>query len=241
MIIKQPGETKQIGVAFGVPLSAVVSVAISARGLVGGSASPVASGPVVDGTAVRLTLAGGTDGERYSLTVRAATATGETRERDAELAVIELGFELPEPGTHLSPMALIERAGVDLVTRLTDEDGLGRIDAARLAGALADAAAEIDGHVSARYALPLSQPWPLLAAIAFDLAMVRLWQARSDAPAGIQDAARNARAQLKLIADGRVAAPAGTAPAAAEAQSQPVIFQPGADTPTLSSRQLRGL
>lgn len=241
MIIKQPGETKQIGVAFGVLLSAVVSVTISLRGLVAGSVAPVASGPVVDGTAVRLTLAGGTDGERYLVTVRATAATGDTREREVELAVVELGWETPAAGAYLSPAGLIERAGLDLVTRLTDEDGLGRIDAARLAGALADAAGEIDGHVSARYALPLASPWPLLAALAFDIAMARLWQARGDAPAGVASAATAARAQLRLIAEGRLAAPAGTAPAAAEAQPQPVIFQPGAAAPTLSSRDLRRL
>ena len=241
MLIKQPFELKQVSIAFGVALSAVISVTAAARGLVAGSELPVISAQAVAGSAVSFRLSGGTDGERYTIAVRARTAGGEPRERDAELAVIELGGELPAAGAYLSPVALIERAGVDLVTRLTDEDGLGRIDAARLAGALADAGAEIDGHVSARYALPLAQPWPLLGAIAFDLAMIRLWQARSDAPAGIVEAARNARAQLKLIADGRVAAPAGTAPAAAEAQSQPVIFQPGASAPTLSSRTLRNL
>lgn len=241
MIVKQPSETKQISVAFGVALSAVVSVVITSRGLVSGSAAVTASGQAVAGSAVTLLLAGGANGERYQVTVRASTAAGETRERDAELAVIDLAWETPAAGTYLSPVALIERAGVDIVTRLTDEDGLGRIDAARLAGALADAAAEIDGHVSARYALPISTPWPLLATIAFDLAMARLWQSRGDAPDGITAAAATARGQLKMIADGRIAAPAGTAPAAAEVQPQPVLFQPASDRPTLSSRTLRGL
>lgn len=245
MIVKQPSETKQISVAFGVALSAVVSVVITSRGMVSGSTPVTASGQAVAGSAVTLLLAGGTNGERYQVTVRASTAAGETRERDAELAVIDLAWETPAPGSsgaaYLSPVALIERAGVDIVTRLTDEDGLGRIDAARLAGALADAAAEIDGHVSARYALPISTPWPLLATIAFDLAMARLWQSRGDAPDGITAAAATARGQLKMIADGRIAAPAGTAPAAAEAQPQPVLFLPASDRPTLSSRTLRGL
>jgi phage gp36-like protein len=241
MIVKQPSETKQISVAFGVALSAVVSVVITSRALISGSALPTASAQAVAGSAVTLLLAGGTDGERYQVTVRASTAAGETRERDTEVAVIELGWETPAAGAYLPPAALIERAGIDIVTRLTDEDGLGRIDAARLAGALADAAAEIDAHVSARYALPLSQPWPLLATIAYDLALARLWQARGDAPDGVTRAAGGARAQLKLVADGKIAAPAGTAPATAEAQPQPVLFQPPSSRPTLSSRALRGL
>lgn len=241
MIVKQPSETKQISVAFGVALTAVVSVVITSRGLVDGSVPPVASGQAVAGSAVTLLLAGGTDGERYQVAVRASTAAGETRERDAEVAVIELGWETPLAGAYLSPAALIERAGIDIVTRLTDEDGLGRIDAARLAGALADAGGEIDAFVGARYALPLSQPWSLLATIAYDLAMARLWQARGDAPDGIAAAAANARAQLKMIGDGRLAAPAGTTPAAAEAQPQPVLFTPPSDRPTLSSRSLRNL
>ncbi len=241
MLIKQPSELKQVSVAFGVALSAVISVTATPRGLVDGSVPPVISAQAVAGSAATFRVAGGTDGERYRLTVVATTATGDTRERDAELAVIDLGFELPDAGAYLSPLALIERAGLDLVTRLTDEEGLGRIDAARLAGAIADAGAEIDGHVGARFALPIITPWPLLSAIAFDLAMARLWQGRGDAPAGITAAAANARAQLKLIGEGRIAAPAGIAPAAAEAQPQPVIFQPGADRPTLSSARLRGL
>ncbi len=241
MLIKQPSETRLVSVPFGVALASVVSVTATARGLVDGSVLPTVSAQAVAGSAVTCLLAGGTDGERYQITARATTAGGETRERDAEMAVVELGFELPEAAAYLSPIAVIERAGIDLITRLTDEDGLGRIDAARLAVALADAGAEIDAHVSARYALPLSAPWPLLAAVAYDLALARLWQNRGDAPAGITSAAGHARSQLKMIAAGTIAAPAGTATAAAEAQAQPVIFQPATSAPTLSSRTLRGL
>lgn len=246
MIVKQPSETRQISVAFGAALTAVVSVVITSRGLISGSVLPAASGQAVAGSAVTLLLAGGTDGERYQVTVRATTPAGETRERDTEVAVIELGWETPPPGTfgagaYLSPAALIERAGINIVTRLTDDDGLGRIDAARLAGALADAGAEIDGHVSARYALPLSQPWPLLERVAYDLAMAHLWQPRGDAPDGVKAATAASRSHLKAIGEGRLAAPAGTAPAAAEAQPQPVLFQPPSAGPTLSSRSLRGL
>jgi phage gp36-like protein len=244
MLIKQPSETRALAIPFGTALSAVISVTATSRGLVAGSVLPVIADegvPVSQNSFVAFTASGGTDGERYLLTARASTAAGETRERDIELAVIDLAWETPAAGAYLTPAALIERATLSTVTRLTDDEGLGRIDAARLAGALADAAAEIDSHVSARYALPLSQPWPLLATIAFDLAMARLWQGRGDAPDSVTAAASTARAQLKLIADGRMAAPAGTATAAAEAQPQPVIFQPGATAPTLSSRTLRNL
>ncbi len=241
MLIKQPSETRQLSVAFGLALAAVLSVTVTSRGLVDGSVLPVVSGQAIAGTAVTFALAGGTDGERYQVTARASTPGGETRERDIEVAVIEFGFELPATGAYLAPTALIERAGLDLVTRLTDEDGLGRIDSARLANALADAAAEIDGFVAARFALPIAQPWPLLTTIAYDLAMARLWQGRGDAPPSVTAASSSARGQLKMIAEGRIAAPAGTAPAAADSQPQPVLYQPGARAPTLSSRQLRGL
>ncbi|MBU6167193.1 MAG: DUF1320 family protein [Alphaproteobacteria bacterium] len=241
MIVKQPSETRQISVAFGVALSAVVSVVITSRALISGSVLPTASAQAVAGSAVTLLLAGGTDGERYQVTVRASTAAGETRERDTEVAVIELGWETPAAGAYLSPAALIERAGIDIVTRLTDEDGLGRIDAARVAGALADAGAEIDGYVSSRYALPVTPAWPMLTTIAFDLAIARLWQARGDAPGGVAEAAAAARRQLKMIVDGLIVAPAGTTPATAAAQPQPVLFQPPSAGPTLRSRDLRNL
>lgn len=241
MLIKQPSETRALVIPFGVALSAAISVTATSRDLVPGSVLPVIAGVAVAGAGVAFTASGGTDGERYLLTARASTAAGETLERGIELVVMDLGWETPEAGAYLTPAALIERATISTVTRLTDDEGLGRIDAARLAGALVDAAAEIDAHVSARYALPLSLPWPLLATIAFDLAMARLWQGRGDAPDSVSAAAASARGQLKMIADGRMAAPAGTATAAAEAQPQPVIFQPGAATPTLSSRTLRNL
>ena len=67
-----------------------------------------------------------------------------------------------------------ERYGADLVLRLTDRDGDGAADAEVLERALADAAAEIDTYLAAKYQLPLSETPAVLTRLAVDIAVYRL-------------------------------------------------------------------
>lgn len=72
--------------------------------------------------------------------------------------------------------ALTARFGTDMLIRVTDRAVLptGEIDAAAVAKACDDATALIDGYLAGRYALPLAEVPPLIAALAEDVAIYRL-------------------------------------------------------------------
>lgn len=88
--------------------------------------------------------------------------------------------------------------------QLSDWDDTGVLDAARIARALADAGALIDGYVSRRYgdrsALPVP---PLLTQFACILAFHILH--RASAPDGVQKAREQTLASLRDIAAGKLA------------------------------------
>lgn len=68
------------------------------------------------------------------------------------------------------------RFGADELVARTDRNATGTVDGTVLARALADAGAEIDGYLAARYQLPLPTIPPMLARIACDIARYRLWE-----------------------------------------------------------------
>ena len=72
--------------------------------------------------------------------------------------------------------ALTARFGADMLTRATDRAAVptGAIDSAVVAKAIADAQAVIDGYLAGRYALPLADVPPLVAALAEDVAIWKL-------------------------------------------------------------------
>jgi len=71
---------------------------------------------------------------------------------------------------------LTARFGADMLIRATDraEVPMGAIDTIVVAKACDDATALIDGYLAGRYALPLAEVPPLLAALAEDIAIWRL-------------------------------------------------------------------
>ena len=73
---------------------------------------------------------------------------------------------------------------------------------AAIARALADAGAEIDAYLEARYALPLTGVPPVLARIACDIARYRLWAER--APDEVRQRYEDARRFLEALARGDV-------------------------------------
>lgn len=74
--------------------------------------------------------------------------------------------------------------------------------AVAIARALADADAEIDAYLEARYALPLTSVPPVLARIACDIARYRLWAER--APEEVRQRYEDARRFLESLARGDV-------------------------------------
>lgn len=69
---------------------------------------------------------------------------------------------------------MVARFGEGEVIALTDREHTGSIDEAVLAPALAEASAEIEGHLASRYALPLASVPLLVAGICCDIARYRL-------------------------------------------------------------------
>lgn len=96
-----------------------------------------------------------------------------------------------------------DRYGADLLDRVADTQGEGERDGAAIERALADAAATIDGYVSARHVLPLAVTPPLLTVLAIDLAIHRLALRPGLMTEEIEERAKDARKMLQDIGAGR--------------------------------------
>lgn len=114
---------------------------------------------------------------------------------------------------------LEERFGLDELIQRTDkfQPYTGVVVDAVLSRAIADADAEIDGFVGARYSLPLPEPVPaVLVPIACDIARYRLYD--DAVPDVVRQRYEDAVSRLKDIAAGRLTLgiePASTTPASA--------------------------
>lgn len=122
---------------------------------------------------------------------------------------------------YASQQDLIDRFGQRELIELTDraDPPTGTIDAAVVAGALADAAEVINSYIGRRYDLPLAETPAVLRRVAADIARFYL---HKDDPI---EAARNAHAEalkwLKDLAEGRAVLDlAGEEAAPAEATVQ---------------------
>lgn len=216
--LKQPSETIDVPMLTpGFRPASVLSTTVEPRGRVPQLTPLVVASSLAaaDGAVVR--LVGGTDGERYLVSVRLQAADGERREAEAEVAVADLSWsDLDLSTPYASLTDFVERVGLERTIELTDEDGTGRIDRARLAAVLADAGATIDSYLARRVAVPVSPVPPALRAAAIALAQAALH--RSALPEGVKRAADDAARLLRDIADGRVL-PAGLAEATAPSSS----------------------
>ncbi len=203
-------------------IASIVSASVTARGLVTVVTPLTIGAQAFAAQQVRLRLDGGTDGETYLISVVVSDAAGQTHELDAEIVAVDFGFEIPTVASpYLSAQAFVARIGLDEAIRLTDTIGTGRIEVARLATALADAQAETDGYLAAKYATPLATVPALVATIVHDLAMARLWQ--SEAPAAVIQRQDAARRQLRDIAKGVMTLPGAELLAAATVNETPVL------------------
>lgn len=99
----------------------------------------------------------------------------------------------------------IKHFGQQEAIDLTDRNGAGGIDYARLDEALRSAGEVIDGYIGRRYSLPLPAPLARLTEMACDLARWSLY--RNEAPPEVEQAGKAAMAWLKAVADRRVDLP----------------------------------
>lgn len=225
-ILKQPGETLKRQVRF-VALAAVASlgaVTVAARGLVTGAAA-VTVVPALAGGTVTLSIAGGSDGERYLVTVRAQDAAGAAEEAELDIAVIDGAWAMPDGGApYLTIAEFVERVGLPEVISLTDGTGEGRIDRAMLVNKLIDAQSIVDSHLAGRYLVPLSTPPLIVKKYVTDLAWAALYP--GGAPDGVAEERKQTLRALERIQSGTAAIPAETPPAPAVSE-QPVLISPG--------------
>ncbi|NKB37860.1 MAG: DUF1320 domain-containing protein [Gammaproteobacteria bacterium] len=97
---------------------------------------------------------------------------------------------------------LIDRFGEDEIITLTDKENIGEIVTTTLNRAIQDAEGIIDGHVGARYSLPISPVSKNLVRIACQLARYSLYDKHR--PENIRQEYDDAIRDLKLIAQGKI-------------------------------------
>lgn len=96
------------------------------------------------------------------------------------------------------------RFGLNEVVMLTDRNRSGQVDDSVLAGALADAAAEVDGFLAGRYPLPLTPAPRILTGYTCDIARYRLCGSSTLVSDDIRDRYRDAVRFLEHVASGKV-------------------------------------
>lgn len=208
-LVKQPGETGSYTIPFdgliaeGGVIADLAGVAQIKAGRVSAAADLVLTEIGYVNREVRLKIAGGTDGELYTLTATVDDTGGNTLQRDVDLLVIDLGPYVPGPiGGYITPQEYIERFGYHETTVLTDINRIGRIDAGALRQALYDADGAINPYLQGRYTLPLASVPRLIQTIAADIARYRLH--RDTAPERVTQAYKDAIGQLRDIAAGKI-------------------------------------
>lgn len=89
--------------------------------------------------------------------------------------------------------------------QLTDDEGLGAVNADRVARAIADADEEIDGYLQSRMAVPIAPVPGIIRKVSVDLAVYNLYSRRGDAmPDTRRDRYENALKLLVKVAEGKI-------------------------------------
>jgi phage gp36-like protein len=102
----------------------------------------------------------------------------------------------------------------DTLTQLTDDEGTGQMNAARVAEAIASADATIDSYCATRYAVPFAPAPAVVKKLSVDLAIYDLYSRRvEEIPAARADRYKNAIRVLEGIAKGTITLGLDPAPA----------------------------
>lgn len=104
--------------------------------------------------------------------------------------------------TYATQADLEARFGAEEVLQLADRNGDGVIDAGVIDQALADADAEIDGHLGSRYQLPMAAVPQIIKVYACDIARYRLYA--NAATEEVRNRYLDALKYLRLAAEGKV-------------------------------------
>lgn len=226
-LFKDPAEDLLEALSFSSAAISVNSIVVAPLGLVAGAAPMTAVGVVQSG-GIWVTLSGGTDGERYSVTVRANFALGGPGERSFEVVAIDPDWTMPDGSIGwLSVIEFVDRYGFEETVIATDARSSGTIDRRFLIGALRDAQAEAETNLAGLYALPLNLTPGVLKTAVADIARIRLYP--RGAPDGVVEAAKAQRRLLERVASGALTLPgvAGVAAQAAPTSDAPTAFHSG--------------
>jgi phage gp36-like protein len=127
----------------------------------------------------------------------------------------------------------------DLV-QLTDDEGAGSVHPGRVKEAIAQADADIDSYLSAKYTVPLSPAPAVVRKLSVDIAVYNLYSRRLEKiPETRSERYKNAVRMLEGIAKGTIAIGAATAPTAASDAGGPEATR-AADERTFTKTTLEG-
>ena len=159
-------------ISAGAVISSIVEIVILPRGLSPLSAALTSSDHSYQDKNVKFTLEGGTNGEEYLITIKIIDSSGEKFESEMVLRVQDLNWSVPEGSGHiyLNPREYVQKFGYSETVLLCDLYDLNRIDTAKILMALQEAAALVDGYISAQYLVPLAPVPALITAITGNIA-----------------------------------------------------------------------
>ncbi|WJY18680.1 DUF1320 domain-containing protein [Alteriqipengyuania flavescens] len=201
VLVKTPAEALVHRIALGGAAVSFEAAIVEERGLVADTA-PIAVDVTLEAGDLAIRLSGGRDGELYRVSVIAGLADGSEREFPIELSVIEGAWSMPDGGAAMLSVAeFVGRIGRDEALHLADL-GDGRIDRALVVGALVDAQAQVEAHLSARHRLPFAVVPTLVVAIVTDLARAALYQ--DELPANVAERRRIALKNLDALRKGEL-------------------------------------
>lgn len=125
--------------------------------------------------------------------------------------------------TYATEQDIIDLHGAELLDLLADTDADGVRDPETVTRAIDDASALIDGYLSGRYALPLSQVPRTLATLCVDIAIYRMARSPDLLTEDIRQRYEDALKFLRDIAAGK--AGLGLSEPAPEASSETVLVE----------------
>jgi len=100
---------------------------------------------------------------------------------------------------------ILNQVDLDTLVQLTDDEGLGEIDAVVLARAIADADATIDAYLQGRYSVPLATVPDKVRQVSADVAIFHLYSRKDAVPENRRSRYEDAIGFLKAVAAGTIA------------------------------------
>lgn len=85
-------------------------------------------------------------------------------------------------GAYITKTDIIEQLPLESLIQLTDDDGIGVVNDARVDAAIADAEGEADGYLSTAYTVPLSPVSGVVKKFCVDIAIYNLFSRRDAMP-----------------------------------------------------------